>query len=623
MEKSKKVNLNRFYPFFFTIVLIAVILQYSFSSLEAVFYDARVKLDWGISSQQQVVLVTLDEESNKFLGENAPYSYATHARFIERLIKDDPAIISYLVSFEEPFSNEEKREIASFRSSLLGFIKKGGLFRFGTDMDIWGERLPPKTLRDLGYSLALHNVDGPVFAKDDVCRRAILDTGGEDTLHLWLSNKYRQLHGDEKIEPSQYYGSYYLREADATFTLFRYPRNSVKNESDIKSIPFHRVVVGNFPKNYFKDKIVLVGNEYISNSSDFILTPFNKEKYTSSKLNVHASIIEALIQNKTIFQIPIWISNVLAIVLGLALSFGISRLQPAKGLFLTLTTLVGLITLSFIMFSAFGLWLYITHLIFAVFIVYYIWIPFRAINEYQTRYKFEEEAKLLKKVDSLKQNFISLMSHDLKTPVAKIAGLADNLKHTTSPTPEQVGNIDNIMESTKELNHFITSILDLTKVESQNINLQKSSKDINKIIESVVDNLTFQARRNQISIETQLSPLYPIKIDPVLIKRVISNLAENAIKYAGEESVITIITEDDEKWVYVKISDNGRGIPQEDLENIFEKFYRVKNDAVHTVKGSGLGLYLVKYFVELHDGTIEAQSEVGKGVTFTIKLKNQ
>jgi hypothetical protein len=105
--------------------------------------------------------------------------------------------------------------------------------------------------------------------------------------------------------------------------------------------------------------------------------------------------------------------------------------------------------------------------------------------------------------------------------------------------------------------------------------------------------------------------------------RVLSNLIENAIKYAGKGKIITIKTWDDADWVFVKVSDNGVGISQDDLQHIFDKFYRVKNDSTHSIKGSGLGLYLVKYFVELHSGTISANSRLNEGTSFIIKLKNQ
>ncbi len=230
---------------------------------------------------------------------------------------------------------------------------------------------------------------------------------------------------------------------------------------------------------------------------------------------------------------------------------------------------------------------------------------------------------MLKKVDRLKQNFISLMSHDLKTPVAKIAGIADILSVQYPNEPRQKELLNDIVSSTKELNNFITSILDLTKIESRNITLRLQSKDINNLIESSVDKLKFEANEQNMKIDKDLDPLYPINIDPVLINRVLSNLIGNAIKYAGEGSVVTVRSWDDPEWVHVEIRDNGKGMKEEDLEYIFDKFYRVKNDDSHKIKGSGLGLYLVKYFIELHHGAISVASKVGEGTTFTIKLKNE
>ena len=107
------------------------------------------------------------------------------------------------------------------------------------------------------------------------------------------------------------------------------------------------------------------------------------------------------------------------------------------------------------------------------------------------------------------------------------------------------------------------------------------------------------------------------------MKRVISNLVENAIKYSGQNSQVNLKTWDDEKWVYIEVKDSGKGISLDDLGHVFEKFYRVKNDANIKIKGSGLGLYLVKYFVELHEGEIVPSSVVGEGTSFLIKLRNK
>jgi len=290
---------------------------------------------------------------------------------------------------------------------------------------------------------------------------------------------------------------------------------------------------------------------------------------------------------------------------------------------ITIGLILGAIVFSYILFITLGLWLYITHIILTIFVVYYIWVPFRAIGEYQRRYAIQEETKLIKKVENLKQNFISLMSHDLKTPVAKIAGLADVMKQKFSGNDDLNKDLSTIIESTKDLNKFITSILDLTKIESRNLDLKKAPKDINPIIQNIVNGLVFEAADKKIHFELDLSPLYPVQIDVSLIIRVISNLIENAIKYSGENSTITIKSWDDEKWIYVKIQDNGIGINENDIEHIFDKFYRVKNDASHSIKGTGLGLYLVKYFVELHGGRISAESSIGEGTVFNIMLKNE
>lgn len=621
--KKKGSDFSKYYPLFFTIIFVIILFQYSFSTLEAIFYDLRIKYDLGIGFQDNMVLVSLDDESDEFLGETYPYTYAGHTRFIQKVIQDKPKMILYLVELLEPESDIESIQLKKFRDEILNFTESGGRFRIGTDVDDWGEQLPPKELQELGYSTALINVDNAAFAKDDVTRRAILNISGDDTLHLWAANQYRQLSGEKPLQVNDIMGSYYLREADATFALYRYYTTPIVGKGLTKTIPFHRAQVGNFPKGFFTDKIVVVGSSYISNASDFVLTPFNREKYNASKLSVHAQIIQSLIQNKTIYQIPKEVSYSFCVLIAIFLSVVINRVRPTMGLMITVSLILGTIFLSYLLFITIGTWIYITHIILTIFVVYYIWVPFRAIGEYQRRYAIQEEAKLIKKVENLKQNFISLMSHDLKTPVAKIAGMADVMVQKYKGNDDLSRDLTSIIDSTKELNKFITSILDLTKIESRNLTLNKQSKDINKIIEDVIDGLRFEAAEKEVSFDKSLDPLYPIEVDVNLMVRVISNLIENAIKYSGERSTISVRTWDDEKWVYVEIKDNGVGIAPEDLENIFEKFYRVKNDASHKIKGTGLGLYLVKYFVELNGGQITAESTVGEGTTFTIKLKNE
>lgn len=621
-EKIKNLEYNNLYPLFFTLIFILILIQYSFNSLDAIFYDLWNRTDFLGQSDENIITITMDEESDQFLGEIYPYTYATHNRFLDKLLKDNPAGIGYLVSFLEPENQSDVAYIDEFKDKVQKYKQGKKIFRIGTDKDAWGEQIPPKKIRDLGYSLAILNKDGSIFAKDNVTRRVILNISGEDSFHLYFANKFREITGQEAVDAMSFKGSYYDRESDATFSLFKYLRNPTKLNSNA-TIPFHRVVVGNFPRGFFKDKIVLIGSSYLSNSADFAFTPFGKENNKALKLNVHAQILEALIKKKTVFPVSDWVTDIMAIFIAIFLSYIISRVQPTKGLLITMMIMLSIFVMTFLFFILLGVWIKISHVILSIFVVYYIWVPFRAIGEYQTRYAIQEETKVLKKVDKLKQNFISLMSHDLKTPVAKIAGIADILRTQYENTPDQNKLITNIVDSTVELNNFITSILDLTKIESRELALKIESKDVNTLIENNIEKLRFEANSHNMRFVKDLSPLYPIKIDTNLINRVLGNIIGNAIKYAGEGSEISVKSWDDDQWVYIEIADNGKGIKQEDLENIFEKFYRVKNDESHKIKGSGLGLYLVKYFIELHHGTIEVDSIFGEGTKFLIKLKNE
>jgi signal transduction histidine kinase len=621
--KKFGLDQNIIYPLTLTLVVMIFLLQHSFHAYEASFYDLWSKFDFLTRSKNNYAAIYMDESTDQFLGEVYPYSYATHTKLLKNLLRDNPKAIFYFLDFKEPITEDEKKHYENF-IQLLSEAKSKIPIRLATSMDIWGEQLPPEKLQRFGYSLGLINEESEDYAQDSVSRKIILNVSGEDTIHLWAANELRKNTNDKLLDAKFISGSYYDGIADATFAYYRFPVNPLNQENkSLVVLPINRVVGDNIRPDYFKEKIVLVGHQYLSRPDDYALTPFSKED-KSSKLVLHASMIEALFQDKTVTIIPIVITGTLTLFLVLFLSIVISKTNPMRGIIFIVCSALVFVILAYLVFVFLGLWLKVIHLIFAVTLVYYIWVPFRAIAEYQKSYAIQEETKLRKKVDGLKQNFISLMSHDLKTPVAKISGLADNILLKLDPqNVEMKKNMLQLMDATQELNSFISAILDLTKIESQNIKLNLQSKDINSIINQIVEKLQDLAFDRQMQIETELAPLYPITIDQLLIHRVISNLVENAIKYAASGKKILIKTWDDAAYVYVQVQDYGQGIPSEELLNIFEKFYRVKNDSSHQIKGTGLGLYLVKYFIELHQGEITVDSTLGQGTTFTIKLLNK
>ena len=130
----------------------------------------------------------------------------------------------------------------------------------------------------------------------------------------------------------------------------------------------------------------------------------------------------------------------------------------------------------------------------------------------------------------------------------------------------------------------------------------------------------YSANRKNIEIITEFEPLFSVKADEDLLKQVFANLIENAVKYSPNDSRILVSTEEVNGRMVVQVADQGRGISEEDLDNVFEKFYRT-SDVVNTdIAGSGLGLFLARYFVELHHGDIDVESQPGQGSTFTVRL---
>lgn len=214
-----------------------------------------------------------------------------------------------------------------------------------------------------------------------------------------------------------------------------------------------------------------------------------------------------------------------------------------------------------------------------------------------------------------------MMSHDLKTPIARIQGMTEVILHEdVQLSSVQREAVDTIRSSSDDLLKFINAILQYGRIESEGIELHRQSKDINQILQDVIKKHEFLAKVKKIKIQQELEPLFPISIDPELIRQVFSNLLENAIKYSHDESVVTVRSSEQNDRILVDIIDQGMGIPTVDLPNIFMKFFRTHNVKTSTIKGSGLGLYLASYFVQLHKGNITVDSELDKGSQFTVSL---
>ena len=376
-------------------------------------------------------------------------------------------------------------------------------------------------------------------------------------------------------------------------------------------ITLEQVLNDQLPKNYLKNKIILIGSETIN--SHIYNTPLGK-------MNLNEIIANVVDNNKN----NRWITNLsfewslLYLILILLLSVWIMSYFPQSVALIYLLWLsAGLTALSLALFDNINFWIPTLAPLLQIASTYILFLSYQlTVKEYKN-WKLEEEQKLLNQTQQLKNNFVSLISHDLKTPIAKMQGICDRIL-TSDPDNKFTTDVNTLRNETQELNRYIQSILQITKVESQDFKIQKEPSDINTIIQKVLSHLKFMLIDKSFIVSTDLEPIFSIEVDPILIYEVVLNIIENSIKYSngGEIKVKTYETDN---YVHAVFSDDGPGISSDDLDHIFEKFYRAK-DQKQSTKGSGLGLYLVKYFIQLHGGTININSELGQGTQVHIKL---
>ena len=227
------------------------------------------------------------------------------------------------------------------------------------------------------------------------------------------------------------------------------------------------------------------------------------------------------------------------------------------------------------------------------------------------------------KLTQMKADFVSNVSHELRTPLASIRVLAELLNLGRVNQPDRVREYGAYIESEgRRLTQVINNILDFSRIESGGKLFQFESSDIKEVVDETLEAFTVHLKQNgfTLSYEAPQTALPKVVLDPDAIALALTNLLDNAIKYSGDVKEINVSVAQSDGFVTVAITDRGVGIAADEQEKIFEKFYRVSTGLVHDVKGSGLGLSLVKHIVVAHQGKVTVRSKPGEGSTFTIQL---
>jgi two-component system NtrC family sensor kinase len=224
-----------------------------------------------------------------------------------------------------------------------------------------------------------------------------------------------------------------------------------------------------------------------------------------------------------------------------------------------------------------------------------------------------------KELDRIKSEFVSTVSHDLRTPLTTIQGYISLLDRVGPLNEQQVEFVDRIRTSVADITDLISELLDLGRIEA-GYDLEMEPLQLERIISDVVDELQPLAGEKDQDLTWNGESLPSIQGNPRRLRQVIENLVGNAIKYTDPGGRIAVSTRHDDDHVVVRVSDNGIGIPLADQPYIFERFYRVESEETEDIKGTGLGLTIVKSVVEKHGGRVWVESRPGAGSTFTFVL---
>lgn len=563
------------------------------SSDEVSSLDTRFKLRGQHNIPEQIVVITLRPEDLTGGYQSRPNTWAPikeisevtdsfywdpqlWVQFIDKLLKSQPAKIGVLLQFGEILGplNLPSKQMNALRDPKI----------FWSTASLLG---PGKSLlsNELGDNLASQEL---LRDDDGVIRRFPIQQSSVRNMIFAMTN-----YTEYDLQPGSFI-------------------NYTTKPEWFVSYSLDQILDGRIGPDELYNKIILVSAA--SHSQTQYLTPFG----ASDRARIFAQMISNLLNNQLIKKTPLWVGSIYLLLLVL-FSLFVLRQYPTKVALVALS-FVGILVfvLSAVIFDTLSIWIPGASAFAQIAVTWMIFIGAQANRNERKAWRLQQEQKYLHEVEQLKSNFVSLFSHDLKTPIAKIQSIVDRLILQT-PSEELLKDLNSLRSYSEELNRYIQSILKISRIESRDFKIHKEATDLNELIEEVIHFLAPLAQEKNIDLKFLSTPLFSMEVDSSLIREVILNLVENAIKYSSTGGKVEISTDEVEDGIWVLISDNGVGIDQDELLSVWQKFVRGKDQDMKT-KGTGLGLYLVKYFVELHDGKISLTSQKNQGTTVKFYL---
>jgi len=227
----------------------------------------------------------------------------------------------------------------------------------------------------------------------------------------------------------------------------------------------------------------------------------------------------------------------------------------------------------------------------------------------------------IRKLETVRSDFVANVSHELKTPLTSIKGFVETLLEGALDDKENNRSFLTIIkEHAERINNLVDDLLSLSHLESKEMTLKKNDIRPRLLVEGIISGFRSQVRKKNIELDNSLPADLSIKADKNRIGQVFTNLIDNAIKFNKEKGLVKIYSQDANGKIKIIVEDSGIGIPEKDINRIFERFYRADKARSRELGGTGLGLSIVKHIVELHGGSVGVESAEGFGSKFWIVL---
>ena len=590
----------------------------------------------------RIVIVTINEPDIQYV-QQWPMSDRIMTQLIQNINAQNPRLIGLDIYRDLPVQpgHEELNALFNVTPNLIGVQKVAG-----------NPIAPSPRLAELGQVAA----NDMLLDRDGKIRRGLVLVGKPDGGLLegfatLLALKYLETEGIELAVADEAQSIYQLGQATFIPLTGNEGEYSKRDGGGYQILVNYRgrldrfahislteVLENRIPPDLFRDRIIFIGAEAPSLNDSF-QTPYTNTLFGIPELmpgvvihaNLTSQILSSALDNRPMLYAPpksfqwglIFISSGYSALLG---SLWLRTRWSGPGILLGAVVLIGSSYIAFLSGWLIPVFTPVLALVSAgVFSIgYTLWsnlkLSYQQLAEYAKT--LEEKNQELKRLDGLKDEFLANTSHELRTPLNGIIGIADSLiDGVTGPLSEStIFNLETITTSGRRLSHLVNDILDFSQLKHKSIELQLKPLDLRAIAQVVLNLSKPLIGDKDLQLINAIPPDFiAVNADENRVQQILHNLIGNGIKFT-ESGLVEVSAKIVEDFVAITVTDTGIGIPEDKLSRIFESFEQADGSTAREYGGTGLGLAIAKQLIELHHGTVEVESEVGKGSRFTFTL---